>query len=143
MHTVPPAGPLRSSPPPGAQPDDRTRWVYKIVDPGQWRILEHEGQWSGAPIDHTDGYIHLSAADQVQGTLARHFGGAGPLLLLQIDPSALPSKRLIWEISRGGALFPHLYAPLSRTAVTSVLSLTPTPSGGHEPVGPLPDRLGS
>ena len=39
-------------------------------------------------------------------------------MLLTID-LALLDEALVWEPSRGGALFPHLYAPLPVAAVTA------------------------
>jgi uncharacterized protein (DUF952 family) len=38
---------------------------------------------------------------------------------------------LRWEPSRGGALFPHLYAPLPVTAVTRVEALSVAADGRH------------
>ena len=61
--------------------------------------------------DRRDGFIHLSAADQLEGTLAKHFAREDGLVLLALDPARL-GPHLKWEASRGGALFPHLYAPL-------------------------------
>lgn len=69
------------------------------------------GAFRGAAVDLADGYIHLSAADQVAETLAKHFAGRADLVLASFDAEAL-GNALRWEPSRGGALFPHLYAPL-------------------------------
>jgi len=128
---------------PGAWPDAGDRWVYKIVSPAQWSALQHQGAWNGAPVDLTDGFVHLSAADQVEGTLARHFAGQGPLLLLRVAPAHLPHGALVWEPSRGGALFPHLYAPLPRAAVVEVTPLPVNDHGGHRWTGGLPDTIGA
>lgn len=87
--------------------------VYKILTPEQDERLQTHGQFEGAPIDIADGYIHLSASDQVAGTLAKHFPPVGPLILLALDPARMPPGSLKWEVSRGGALFPHLYAPIT------------------------------
>lgn len=48
--------------------------------------------------------------------MARHFAGRRELLLVAIDGDALGAA-LKWEPSRGGELFPHLYAALPLTAV--------------------------
>ena len=47
---------------------------------------------------------------------AKHFAGASDLLLVAVDAGAL-GQQLKWETSRGGDLFPHLYAALPLTAV--------------------------
>jgi len=77
------------------------------------QALEATGTSFGAPVDITDGFIHFSTATQLGETLARHFAGEAPLLLLAYQADDL-GDALKWEASRGGALFPHLYAPLRR-----------------------------
>ena len=86
--------------------------IYKIFRRPEWEQFRAEGQTLGAPIDLTDGYIHISTAAQVAETAAKHFTTEGDLVLVALDDAALGEK-LIWEPSRGGALFPHLYRPLT------------------------------
>jgi uncharacterized protein (DUF952 family) len=90
--------------------------IYKIVTQGQWREAEREGVFRGAPVDLADGFIHFSTAQQVAETAAKHFAGKGDLLLVAVDEAAL-GDALKYEVSRGGALFPHLYAGLPLAAV--------------------------
>jgi uncharacterized protein (DUF952 family) len=96
--------------------------VYKIVSAPEWRAAEAEGVFRGAAIDIADGYIHFSGAEQVEETAAKHFAGQTDLLLVAIDAARL-GDALKWEVSRGGALFPHLYAPLSFDGVVRVSPL--------------------
>ncbi|MBL8619456.1 MAG: DUF952 domain-containing protein [Deltaproteobacteria bacterium] len=112
-----------------------------MVSPAQWATLQQQRAWAGAPVDLADGFVHLSAADQVEGTLARHFTGQGPLLLLRVAPARLPPGALVWEVSRGSALFPHLYAPLPHAAVVEMQPLPVDPDGGHPLSGGLPDQI--
>ena len=70
------------------------------------------GTFAGAPVDLADGFIHFSTAEQVRETAAKHFAGARDLLLTAIEATDTWGPALKWEPSRGGALFPHLYAPL-------------------------------
>ena len=104
--------------------------IYKIVPNTLWRAAEAAGVFTGAPVDHADGFIHFSAADQVAETAARHFAGQDDLLLVAIDPAAL-GPALKWEVSRGGALFPHLYAPLDLAAVAWVKPMPRGADGTH------------
>ena len=90
--------------------------IYKILRDAEWQAFEATGQTAGAPIDLCDGYIHLSTAAQVAETAARHFAGVGGLWLVAVAAEPLGAT-LAWEPSRGGALFPHLYAPLRRADV--------------------------
>ncbi len=63
-----------------------------------------------------DGFIHFSTAAQLEGTLRKHFAGRSGLFLIAIDADRL-GDALRWEPSRGGDLFPHLYAPLELASV--------------------------
>jgi uncharacterized protein (DUF952 family) len=85
--------------------------AFKIFTADQWAQFVSDGVFHGAPVDLADGYIHLSAADQLQGTLDKHFAGQAGLVIAEINLATL-SDILKWEVSRGGALFPHVYGPL-------------------------------
>jgi uncharacterized protein (DUF952 family) len=93
-----------------------TEIVYKILTGVDLALARRIGRYAGSADDLRDGFIHLSAADQLEGTLAKHYGGQGDLFLLAVDADKL-GPQLRWETSRGGALFPHLYAPLPLNAV--------------------------
>ncbi|HEX8472318.1 MAG TPA: DUF952 domain-containing protein [Brevundimonas sp.] len=97
---------------------DHPKEAFKIVDAGEWAVAEATGSYAGSAVDLTDGYIHLSAADQLAGTVRKHYAGRENLLLLTVDLTGL-GEALIWEPSRGGALFPHFYGPLPVAAVTA------------------------
>ncbi len=84
--------------------------------------------FTGAPVDRADGYIHFSTAMQVAGTLAKHFAGGQGLLLVSVESDDL-GEALRWEVSRGGELFPHLYAELPVSAARAVREI-PLDSGG-------------
>ena len=103
--------------------------VYKIFRRPEWDALVRDGHSAGAPVDLADGYIHLSTAQQVMETAARHFRGESDLVLVALDSDRLgPSLR--WEPSRGGDLFPHLYRALRREDVVWDKSL-PLGAAGH------------
>lgn len=90
--------------------------IFKIEDADIWQAARAKGVYQGAPVDLADGFIHFSTGDQVAGTLAKHFAGRTGLVLIAVDAQAL-GAHLHWEVSRGGALFPHLYADLAMDAV--------------------------
>ena len=82
--------------------------IYKICPEALWHEAQALGRFDGAPVDLADGYIHFSTGAQVRETAARHFAGKDGLLLVAIEADEL-GKRLRYEVSRGGALFPHLH----------------------------------
>lgn len=104
--------------------------IYKICPRTLWQKAETAGVFNGAPIDLADGYIHFSTAGQVKETAARHFAGQDDLLLVAVEAGAL-GNALKYEISRGGALFPHLYASLPLDAVAWVRPLPLGADGLH------------
>ena len=104
--------------------------VYKIVAADEWREAEAAGVFVGAAIDRADGFIHFSTAEQAPETAAKWFAGREDLTLAAVDAEALGAD-LHWEPSRGGALFPHLYAPLPMSAVVWSRPLKLEPNGRH------------
>jgi uncharacterized protein (DUF952 family) len=87
--------------------------AFKILTSAQWKQFQTDSVFAGAPIDLADGYIHLSTVEQ---TLAKHFSGQSGLVIATVDLGRLGGT-VVWEPSRGGALFPHIYGPLPMDAV--------------------------
>lgn len=104
--------------------------IYKICTTAEWHEAERNGAYRGAAVDRRDGFIHFSTAGQVRETAIRHFAGLPDLLLVAVAAEALGTF-LKWEPSRGGALFPHLYAPLDLKAVLRVVPLPLGADGKH------------
>ena len=114
-----------------------TTLIYKIAPAALWREAEITGLFHGAPVDLVDGFIHFSSAAQVREKVAKHFAGQADLLLVAVDADGL-GPALKWEAARGGALFPHLYAPLRLGAVRWVEVLPLDSNGAHR----IPDLQG-
>ncbi len=104
--------------------------IYKICPERLWREAEKAGRFDGAPVDLADGFIHFSTAEQVRETAAKHFAGQTDLLLVAFDAEAL-GDALKWEVSRGGALFPHLYAAIDPSTALWVRQLPIGADGSH------------
>jgi uncharacterized protein (DUF952 family) len=99
-----------------AEPERSVTTIYKICERAPWRLTEKTGTYRGSAADARDGFIHFSTAAQLAGTMEKHFAGHRDLLLIAVDANAL-GDALKWEPSRGGELFPHLYAALPLGAV--------------------------
>ncbi|PQM27610.1 DUF952 domain-containing protein [Sphingopyxis lindanitolerans] len=93
--------------------------AFKVLTHQQWADFERERVFRGAPVDIADGYIHLSTAEQLEATLAKHFAGQGDLMIAEIDLAQF-GDAVRWEEAREGALFPHLYAELPMHAVVGL-----------------------
>ncbi|UJW85058.1 DUF952 domain-containing protein [Devosia sp. SL43] len=93
------------------------QFVYKIATEFVFGPARGQPAFAGMPIDAKDGYIHFSSAEQLGETLRLHFAGQSGLVLLAVQSAELGDS-LVWEASRGGALFPHLYGgPLPTSAI--------------------------
>jgi len=104
--------------------------IYKICERRAWEAARREGAFAGSPADLRDGFVHFSTAAQLRDTAAKHFAGGRDLVLLAVETQAL-GDRLKWEVSRGGELFPHLYAPLPVAAVVWAKPLPLAEDGAH------------
>ncbi len=104
--------------------------IYKIFRTDEWASFEASGETKGAPIDLADGYIHFSTAEQAAETAAKHFAGAQDLWLLALEAAPL-GDALKWEVSRGGAEFPHLYRDMVMSDIVWAKPL-PLVNGSHQ-----------
>lgn len=93
--------------------------AFKVLTQQQWADFERERVFRGAPVDITDGYIHLSTAEQLEATIAKYFAGESCLMIVEVDLNLL-GDAIRWEPARGGDLFPHIYAELPIHAVVSL-----------------------
>ena len=101
------------------------RWLYHLALRAEWNSARSEGSYRrstrGRSLEEV-GFIHLSAAHQVEATAQRFYGDLPPgeVVLLSIDPQRLAAAGL--ELRREpapgtGELFPHLYGALPLEAV--------------------------
>ncbi|GAA2808429.1 DUF952 domain-containing protein [Streptomyces showdoensis] len=76
-----------------------------------------------------EGFVHCSPDETAALAIAdAHYRtAAGPLLVLVIDESRL-SGEVRWEGSED-QLFPHVYGPIERAAVTALLEVRRDPDG--------------
>ena len=107
--------------------------IYKLVPRADWEAAQAQGALAGTADDVRDGYIHFSAADQVQETAKLHYPGRDDLIVLEVDDAAL-GDAVKWEVSRNGGEFPHLYGTLPVDAVRDARAFEPDPvSCGQSP----------
>jgi len=95
-------------------------------------LLKRNGAWS-PPSLASEGFVHLSFAHQVAGTLDAHYADATEILLVEVD-HARAGGDLRLEVSRGGSKFPHLYRGLDRADVLRSWRLSRGPRGWHPPL---------
>ncbi len=104
--------------------------LYKILPQGLWDGFLENGIFDGSPFDLADGFIHFSTHEQAKETARLHFAGQDNLMLVAVTAAGL-GDRLVFEPSRNGALFPHLYARLPISSVLWAEPLLLGPDGVH------------
>lgn len=91
--------------------------LFHLTTRAEWLAAQVRGRYEAESL-HTEGFIHLSSATQVEATGRRHYAGRTDLVILEIDPA-----RLTWDVryeEAHGELYPHLYGPVDLPAVISV-----------------------
>jgi len=102
----------------------RELYIYKVLTHDQWARFQSGGVFRGSPVDLQDGYIHMSCASQLKVTLDKWYAEQNEVALLEIEAAQIDAD-LKYEISRGGAEFPHLFADLPMAAVGRVWLVSP------------------
>ncbi|PHS28140.1 MAG: dihydroorotate dehydrogenase [Robiginitomaculum sp.] len=102
--------------------------IYRLMDSESWRDVQARGLFTGSAHDKRDGFIHFSTATTVRETARRYYAHCDDLLLLSVQAAPLGDD-LKWEPSRGGVLFPHLYAPLRTDQVIAAKRLVRNDQG--------------
>ncbi|MGC6476101.1 MAG: DUF952 domain-containing protein [Parvibaculales bacterium] len=102
------------------QPAQQTDYIYKICAREDWELACEKKIFSGVGIDIDDGFIHFSAVHQIEGTAKKYFLGQKNLILLQVPVNQLSNTELVWEASRGGEHFPHLYGALLPQQISQI-----------------------
>jgi uncharacterized protein (DUF952 family) len=92
--------------------------LYHVVTPDYWASLASEAAYI-SPTFVEEGFIHLSTESQVAGVIERYYQGFDHLIWLHITAEAL-GEALVFEPATNSELFPHLYAPLNKSAIAQV-----------------------
>ena len=92
--------------------------IYHVTTPANWEKYQDRPSYQTESLQ-TEGFIHCSYANQLDGVLKRYFSGAEKVVILTLDTEKLKSK-LVAETSTGGEAFPHIYGRLNHNAVVNV-----------------------
>ncbi len=107
------------------------RELIHLCTTDEWERAKALGERRPPSLD-SEGFVHLSAPEQVHLPANRLFAGRGDMVLLRLD-AVLLGAPVRWEagvVSDPEAMtFPHLYGPLPVSAVTSVTPYRPDARG--------------
>jgi uncharacterized protein (DUF952 family) len=90
--------------------------IYHITTKENWEKALAAGFYE-APSLHTEGFIHNSTAEQVQGVLERYYAGQTNLVLLHIEETKLTAE-LKYELAPSvNEMFPHIFGAINVDAI--------------------------
>lgn len=92
--------------------------IYHIVLPEIWANFKDENFYYAASLA-TEGFIHCSFAEQIEGVLERYYKGVSRVLILKIDSEKLTSE-LVNEPSTNEEIYPHVYGQINKEAVVEI-----------------------
>ena len=101
--------------------------LYKILRTDEWELASSSDQIV-TDLDTEDGFIHLSTAAQLAGTLSFYFKESDSVFLLQLDLDKIDGEKLIFEepyineVKRKGS-FPHLYSELYTNQISNIWNI--------------------
>ncbi|HEV7698848.1 MAG TPA: DUF952 domain-containing protein [Pyrinomonadaceae bacterium] len=90
--------------------------IYHIVLPEDWAAFD-TGLYRAKSLE-TEGFIHCSFAEQLDGVLGRYYKGEPKVVVLEIETDQLMS-RVLNEPSTGSEIYPHIYGPINRDAIVA------------------------
>ena len=97
--------------------------IYHITTAAEWSIALEKGFYEAASLT-TEGFIHCSKAEQVNGVLERYFKGKNNLVKLIIDTDKLTND-LKFELAPSvNETFPHVYGVINLDAVIEIQNLS-------------------
>jgi len=92
--------------------------IFHIVTPERWEAIASEASYVADSLT-TEGFIHCSFENQLDGVIGRYYSDLEQLLILEID-SALLTSQLVEEASTNGEIYPHIYGPINKDSVVNV-----------------------
>ena len=105
--------------------------IYHITTAAAWADAQLLDEYSVFSLI-SEGFIHLSTAEQSLGSALRYYDDVAGLVLLQVDETRCVAE-VRWEPPAhdpmSDARFPHLYGPLNLDAVLDARPLTKDDDG--------------
>jgi uncharacterized protein (DUF952 family) len=95
--------------------------IYHVVVPAFWKSQENN-EFYFSETFATEGFIHCSTEQQLEGVLQRYYANAGEVIKLTLDEEELTSP-LLYEEATNNELFPHIYGGINQDAITAIDTL--------------------
>lgn len=93
--------------------------IYHVTTKSQWEVALSKGFYEVESLQ-TEGFIHMSKIDQVEGVLNRYYQNVPDLVLLHVEETKVIAE-IKFELSPSvNQEFPHIFGPINIAAVVKV-----------------------
>ncbi len=110
--------------------------LLKIISRTDLAAAQAEGQILQESL-RTEGFTHLSYAEQVLIPANERYHAQTDLVLLEILPQQLQHPLVVEDSYGSGTAFPHVYGPIPSEAIGRIFDFPPRPDGSFV----LPDAV--
>ena len=93
--------------------------IYHVTTTAAWDAAKQAGEYVASSLG-TEGFIHLSRKEQVQGVLERYYAGQSDLVLLHVEETLLTAPLKYERAPSVNEDFPHVYGPINIDAVVQI-----------------------
>lgn len=97
--------------------------VYHIAERDAWHNLPSGDDYLPAAFE-ADGFVHCSTWTQLPRVAESFFADRTDLVVLKVDVNALQAEVRWEDLYNAGEPFPHVYGPITRTAVVTTFAVT-------------------
>jgi uncharacterized protein (DUF952 family) len=105
-------------------------FLYHLCLKEDWSTAQAAEGYYGSQKDKSDGFIHMSTAEQVQRSAGRYYEKNPNLILLEVDPTKVVGE-IKWEPSSRGELYAHIYGHIPHDAISNASPLPLDTEGKH------------
>lgn len=99
--------------------------IFHLLAPDAWPAV---GDYRPGSLD-TEGFVHFSFAEQVEGSANRHYAAAAELVAVEVDPRRVEARLAVEDSYGSGAAYPHVYGPIPASAAVASHALWRDGSG--------------
>jgi uncharacterized protein (DUF952 family) len=102
--------------------------IYHITTRRKWNEAIRKGSYQADTL-LSEGFIHCSDLHQLTHVANERFSENEDLIILFITEESVQHEIRYENLEGGSELFPHIYGPLSTTAVIQVANFPPSKDG--------------
>ena len=107
----------------------KQEFIYHIISEDEWEDVSKQECYSPVSLS-SEGFIHFSFSEQVDGVIKRYYKEVEDLLLLKVDISKIQSNLKFETVGDFGS-YPHLYCELKLENVVGIYRIQKNDNGDY------------